>query len=301
MSFSTNEFTFLKISGQGCDSSGFGRHGPMTRFTRCESSQPSPVIVVRSAPPCHRIAPEKAPRKVRSEPPKGTGRPPQGLQMGRGKGARRVSSSLRPPPPLSLSFLLFFFAHHLETLVVPWSPNAPAAQRGVNDSVLAKHERLTVAMALAETLQPQRAKRGGARVPILDGTVTPVPNTNLDVQPVSQDSSEKLVMVWNPHQHTALCQGQLHQLPRWDCSTESTESPSTTHQRLVTRRLQQIFTHAAYFQTPKRAQALHSKSLGLFGPTQLECGAIAAIPTCCFLWFATSTCCNLSFVSTVPH
>ena len=39
----------------------------MTRFTRCESSPPSPVIVVRSVHPCSKTAPEKTARKDRKE------------------------------------------------------------------------------------------------------------------------------------------------------------------------------------------------------------------------------------------
>ena len=88
----------------------------MTRFTRCESSPPSPVILVRSSPTCHRTAPEEASRKDRQDPQKGSGRAPQGLQKNRGKGARRVFTSLPPhtppqPPPYPLSIKVNTHCH----------------------------------------------------------------------------------------------------------------------------------------------------------------------------------------------
>ena len=75
----------------------------MTRFTRCESSPSFPVIVVRSALPCHRTAPEKVTGRTGKRYQKGSGRAPEGFLKGRGTGARRGRGPHLPfHPPLLL-------------------------------------------------------------------------------------------------------------------------------------------------------------------------------------------------------
>ena len=73
----------------------------MTRFTRCESSPPSRVIVARSAPFATGLRQKRPPEgPIRAK--KGTRRAPQGLQKRRGKGGRKVASRQRPPLHLPL-------------------------------------------------------------------------------------------------------------------------------------------------------------------------------------------------------
>ena len=84
----------------------------MTRFTRCEPSPSFRMIVVRSAPCCHRTALAKVPERTDKTPQKGTGRAPEGFLKGRRKGARRVSSRQRLPLPFSPSSSLPFPSHH---------------------------------------------------------------------------------------------------------------------------------------------------------------------------------------------
>ena len=142
----------------------------MTRFTRCESSLSFPVIVVRSALLCHRTAPEKVPERTDKRPWKG-----------RGTGTRRVSSRQRHPLPLPPSSSPP--SHH-----APPPPSWPLWSKAnthcqpCRDSsgrafeyecagsgtawrrrerrlrAWAEHERLTVAMALAETLHHSAQK-----------------------------------------------------------------------------------------------------------------------------------------------
>ena len=159
----------------------------MTRFTRCESS-PSPVIVVRSAPPCHRTAPEKAPRKDLSEPLHWTStrRVREGLRERLPRGLLKAQTS-NPHPPLHLPPSTHHRNHFwsrstrtvslVETLVVePWSTNAlAAAQRGVAATTpcLGKAREAHRRCGTGRDAPPQRAKCGGAaRLP--KGTEWPV-------------------------------------------------------------------------------------------------------------------------------
>ena len=139
----------------------------MTRFTISESSPPSLVIVVWSALPCHRTAPEEAadrPIRARRKAPDDH----QKGSSGRGKGTRRVSSRQRPPPPPPL---------HLSQHAPPPPPKPlgvkvnthcqPCHERAGSCAAWrrkerrlpawAKHE-ITVAMALAETLHHSAQK-----------------------------------------------------------------------------------------------------------------------------------------------
>ena len=84
----------------------------MTRFTRCESSPSFPVIVVRSALPCHRTAPEKVTGRTGKRYQKGSGRAPEGFLNGRGTGARRVFTFLPPRTNTTTSVAILAQGQH---------------------------------------------------------------------------------------------------------------------------------------------------------------------------------------------